>query len=43
MGGDAVKPVKRSLGNKRDCTQFFVDCVEAVCLYGQALEAYLAG
>lgn len=38
MGGDAVK---RSMGNKRDCTQFFVDCEEAVCLYGQALEAYL--
>jgi len=35
--------MKRSMGKKRDCTQFFVDCEEAVRLYGQALEAYLAG
>lgn len=40
MGGDAVK---RSMGKKRDGTQFFVDCEEAVCLYGRALEAHLAG
>lgn len=37
MVSDAVK---RSMGKKRDRKQFFVDREEAVCLYGQALEAY---